>query len=428
MKKQTLEVLPKQFFDNGLTQSTFGDILTANGNNQEKALEMVYSMNLEVEKQQERERESKIKELQDQFRILPKNLIIEILETTKWIVDDAIVPLFLKLEEYQSLKPLDQKNEKKPFPVEDISSPIKINESVELKESPFKIVDFDESILSQEKEVSLYTKGENFDCGELITVEWNMIKGKSSPHDWIGLFALEKSNKNYNTYKWRGKEEKKGFVTFQAPSVFGVYEFRYIPYGSYEHIGISNPVKIGPQVDLIASIESKKISVKWDKKSGNHYNRSWVGLFSKSEINNKNYISWQYTTEPFTQASFDAPIKPGEYEFRYFPYSYFDTSRSNILIISGNDFAEAFVGPDNTVSVKISIVTVDPYYDAVWVGLYSKLETNQKNLKRYKYIGERKSDVSFRAPEVGEYEFRLFSKNSSDPFLVSNAITILEEK
>jgi hypothetical protein len=57
--------------------------------------------------------------------------------------------------------------------------------------------------------------------------------------------------------------------------------------------------------------EAKRVSAKWDIKTSNEYSRAWVGLYEKKEQNNKNYIAWQYATKPYTEVTFDAPIKPG---------------------------------------------------------------------------------------------------------------------
>jgi len=287
------------------------------------------------------------------------------------------------------------------------------------KESPFSTSVVNTNSAEQ-RVATVKATPEIVDCGNTITVEWE-VSGKTSTSDWVGLFSIDQPNKSYATYEWRGKEENKGKITFTAPSAFGVYEFRYIPYGSYEHIGISNKIRVGPDVELSASLEkeTKKLHAKWNKKSGNNYSRAWVGLYDKNEPNNKRFISWQYALHPYTEAIFDAPIKPGDYEFRYFPYSYYDVALSNSVTIEGKDTLEAIIEADGCVTAKVSVVTVDPYYDGVWLGLYLASENNNKNLKRYKYITERVTSVTFRAPEDGDYEFRLFAKKSYDAMLVS---------
>jgi len=317
------------------------------------------------------------------------------------------------------------KNQPKP---EDDTGNMYISSLKVPKESPFSVSVVNANTAEQ-RVVTVKASPEIVDCGNQITVEWE-VTGKTNPSDWLGLFAVDQPNKSYVTYEWRGKEEAKGKFVFTAPSAFGVYEFRYIPYGSYEHIGISNKVRVGPNVELVANSDkaSKKLSVKWEKKSGNNYSRAWVGLYDKSENNNKRFIAWQYALQPYTEAIFDAPIKPGEYEFRYFAYSYYDVALSNSVVIDGKDTLEAIVEADGSITAKISVVTVDPYYDGVWLGLYLSSEKDNKNLKRYKYISERVTAVNFRAPEDGDYEFRLFAKKSYNSMLVSNPIQVAVKK
>jgi hypothetical protein len=423
------------------------DVLHANDNNPAKAREVLRGMTSEFQQQLAREKEDKVRELHQQFQTLTREDVVKTLEANGWDIEAAIIPLFTKHEEVMNALMLNKqkkreeelKKQPKPDETNPFTSVIKINTNVqEEKESPFKSA-LAASQMSLQKAATLAASPAIVDVGKPITVEWEITNGKSSSYDWVGLFAADQPNRNYVTYEWRGKEETKGTITFTAPSTFGIYEFRYIPAGSYEHIAISNQIKVGPHVELTAHLdkESKKVSVKWEKKSGNSYPRAWVGLYESSEINNKNYLAWQYTAEPYTEASFTAPIKPGgileyptqliyflDYEFRFFPYSYNETARSRSVTVEGHDTLEASVGEDNTVKAKVSVVTVDPYYDKVWIGLYLKSETNNKNLKRYAYISERETEVSFRAPEAGEYEFRLFAKKSYNTILASNPIVV----
>jgi len=435
--------IQKEFPELDLTQSVLADVLQANRNNKKKTVEVLRSMNTEMRN----EKELKIKELQEQFSCLSRDIIVAALESVKWEVEEAIIPLFNKMQEKQpeiaaeQIKQREIEQSKLPKPVEEVivrqtthaieaemrhmvlsqENHFAANPTAE-KENPFKVT---ESQQTTPKEVAtIVAKPEIVDTGNPVTIEWEVLSGKTSPSDWIGLFAPDQPNKNYLTYEWRGAQEKKGTLTFTAPSTFGVYEFRYIPYGSYQHIAISNKIKVGPNLDLTAVHDpvAKKIAAKWNIKSGNDYSRSWVGLFEKAETNNKNFISFQYAPKPYTEVTFDAPVKPGDYEFRFFAYSYVDVARSNTIKIEGCDTLEAEIGPDNAIIAKVSIVTMDPYYDGIWIGLYTTGEADNKNLKRYKYITERETTISFRAPDAGKYEVRLFAHKSYNVVLKSNSI------
>jgi len=265
------------------------------------------------------------------------------------------------------------------------------------------------------------------DVGATITVQFEIVKGQSTPKDWIGFFPADQTNKQYLTYQWRGKEEHKGTVTFAAPSTFGEYEFRYFPNGSYQHAAMSNRVKVGPQFDLQARVDpdAKKVYVKWDQLSGNYYPRAWIGFYEKSQTNNHSYLAWDYAIGKLhNELSFDAPVKPQQYEFRLFSNSYVDVARSNPITIEGADSISATY-KDGIVTLSLHIVSVDPYYDTAWVGIYFTHETNNRQWRRYKYISDRNADVQFKAPRTpGEYEVRLFANKSYDLLLKSNKFVI----
>jgi hypothetical protein len=425
MSRRQISNIQQQFPELDLTQSVFGDVLKTYSNNKELALEALQQMKEELEM----EKEQKIRELQEQFSTVTRDVIFQVLEGCKWDVDEAIVPLFTKAHEInQQLEEDDRKKReeersKRPRPAEEEKK-----EEVTRKEDPFQGVDAKNITADKTKSVKIVAKTEIADTGVQISVEWEFLAGTSTSYDWIGMFKVGQPNNSYFTYEWRGKQEQKGSVTFVAPSTFGQYEFRYIPYGSYEHAGISNPIQVGPHVEFTAAHDpdTKRLHVKWHQKSGNSYPRAWVGLYRKSETNNRNYIAFEYAIPPYTEASFDAPIKPDEYEFRFFPYGYIDVVRSNTIKIEGSDQVIAVMNEDNSrIIAKLSILTVDPYYDSVWIGLYQKGETNNKKLKRYKWTRERFSEISFRAPTPGDYEFRLFAHKSYSAIASSNTLSVV---
>jgi len=429
MSRRQISNIQQQFPELDLTQSVFGDVLTTYSNDRQRALEALREMKEELE----HEKEQKIRELQDQFSTVTRDAIIEVLESCKWDIDEAIVPLFTRAQdinqriEENDRQKREEEQRKKPRPAEEE----KKKEEVTTKEDPFKGVDPKAVVADKTKSVKIVAKPEIADTGKQITVEWEFQAGTSTSYDWIGMFQVGQPNKAYCTYEWRGKQEQKGSVTFVAPATFGQYDFRYIPYGSYEHAGISNSVQVGPHIEFSAAHdpETKRLHAKWHQKSGNSYPRAWVGLYRKAETNNRNYIAFEYATPPYTEASFDAPIKPDEYEFRFFPYGYVDVVRSNTIKIEGTDQVTAVMNEDNSrIIAKLSILTVDPYYDSVWIGLYQKGETNNKKLKRYKWIRDRFTEISFRAPTPGDYEFRLFAHKSYTAIASSNTLSVVAKQ
>lgn len=296
---------------------------------------------------------------------------------------------------------------------------------VEVEESPKLAVATESQVedtkIPDDSPVSLVLSTKVVDIGQPIAVEWEVRSGDTTSYDWIGMYPLKSPtlNKHYLTYQYKGKGDKKGSVTFYAPQYYGEYEFRYFLNGSYESVARSEKLKVGPQIQLEATRQQQKIAVKWSKTSGNEYSRAWIGLYLKSEANNKQYITWEYANKPNTEVLFDSPIKPDEYEFRFFTNSYEDVARSNTIHIEGKDTLVVTVA-DGMVNVKVNIVTVDPYQASAWVGLYFKEEKDHRQWRRYRYFKEHKTEIQFKAPAtVGIYEARLFANGTYEPLLRS---------
>jgi hypothetical protein len=301
-------------------------------------------------------------------------------------------------------------------PVSDIESPKEVaiappEESAAPKESaPSKL------------QVQLKASPAIVDYGQPITIEYQIENGTASSWDWIGIYSPNTPNKKYLTYQ-RINNLQKGAVTFSAPAEYGEYELRYFASGSYEHLAMSNKVIVGPQfaVQAIHDSTTKKITVTWSQSSGNTYNKAWIGLYEKSQPN-KSYITWNHAG--MGQVVFDAPVKPAEYECRFFSYSYYDVAHSNIVRIEGIDKLE--LSYDGTsVTCKVNVVTVNPAVDYIWVGLYATETPESKNYVKYKKVYDRYADVVFHTSfkKAGTYEARLFA-NTAEPLLKSNPFTV----
>lgn len=102
-----------------------------------------------------------------------------------------------------------------------------------------------DSVPTADSPVILRASPSVVDCGNTITVEWEVAQDyQPGPKDWIGIYSVQQQNKEYITYEWKGKEDKKGTLTFHAPKIYGEYEFRYFQGGSYVHLVRSNRVRV----------------------------------------------------------------------------------------------------------------------------------------------------------------------------------------
>jgi hypothetical protein len=275
--------------------------------------------------------------------------------------------------------------------------------------------------------VRLSVSPTTIDVGNPVTVHYEILSGESNSWDWIGMFDVEKLNKEYVTYSYRGKGDKEGTVTF-TPAEYGTFEFRYFPSGTmlksnYQHLARSNTITVGPQFKISAHLDSQanKIRAKWSKISGNVYSSAWVGLFEKGK-KNADYVTWEYATSP--EIAFDAPIKPGSYEVRFFAYSLVCVAVSESLTISGEDRLKITVSED-IVHVEPHVVTVDPYQASAWLGLFSTSQPDNHQWIRYKYLKDRFQKTQFKLPkQPGTYEFRLFAEKTYDIIIKSEQFTI----
>jgi len=269
------------------------------------------------------------------------------------------------------------------------------------------------------------------DVGNNITVNWKRSE-KSLAYDWISLCLTNQPNKAYITYQWSGKELTEGSLVFVAPKVYGEYEFRYLTDNGYMAIGVSNKFLVQPQFELMANLDpvNKKIIAKWKQASGNPYSRAWIGLYQKSQSNNKQYLVWEYANKPDNTVVFDAPLKPSEYEVRFFPYSYIDVARSNPIRIEGEDRLDVNISEDGIIHVTYDVVSIDPYQDNAWLGIFFTTEKDSRQWRRYKYIKDRKAEVVFASGPrtAGEYHVRLFANKNYEPILTSKPFIVQGKK
>jgi len=217
---------------------------------------------------------------------------------------------------------------------------------------------------------------------------------------------------------------KKGSVSFTTPKIYGDYEFRYFSSGSYQHVCRSNVLHVGPVFEVKGELDAhtKTIRVFAHQISGNSYS-PWVGLYEKKQSDNTQYLTWARPKN--NEVIFTAPIKPGEYEVRVFPYSYFHVAKSETITIEGQDILKATISAEGDISVATDIVTVDPYRESAWLGIYLTAENDNRQWRKYKNITERKGVITFKAPKIhGVYEVRLFANKTYDTVAKSNPLTL----
>lgn len=181
-----------------------------------------------------------------------------------------------------------------------------------------------------------------------------------------------------------------------------------------------------PQLSLAPAWNEEKntLSVKIEQRSGNQYPSAWVGLYVKGEKDNSQYRAFDWLSNAVDHTLVFPCPKAGEWEFRFFPQrSYVDVARSS-LQVGGTDVVRLSL-EDGQMIVRTELVTVDPAYDNVWVGIYKSEEIDNRQYRKYKYVGQASGTIAFRACTTpSTYEARIFAHKSLDVVCKSNTIIV----
>ena len=270
--------------------------------------------------------------------------------------------------------------------------------------------------------------------GETVTVSYRTCADDMAVtrNDWIGLYPVSADDKHYYTYQWVPKASPSGEVSFYAPSGAGKYNARYFSNKSYTRHATSPFIHVGPQFSLstevIDSDQGKKVAVSYTQLAGESCPNAWIGLYTDPALRDRSYTTYEWCSSSQSQTlAFDVP-KAGSWTFRLFPYRAYNSVTQTTVEVLGKD---TVLLEHDMVNCKVKLTcnvnTVDPYQDGVWVGLFRVNEKNNRQWRRYKYIGERGTNViEFKAPvHPGTYHARLFANKSyEDVICRSNEITI----
>jgi len=292
----------------------------------------------------------------------------------------------------------------------------------DVKEAPVDENALKDSISSVQKaSFTLTASADRVEVGDTVTVTWTSEDEKPiNSTDWVGLIAVgAPASAKPEQWFWVPNTNKQGSLVFNAPAVFGQYEFRFYVNRSYSTCAVSKPFFVGPHIKLTA-VETasdnkfpRQVTVNYEKLWGKERTSSWVAMYPKSQQDNYYWSSYQWIAKD-QKVTFDVP-KAGEWEFRFFPERskpFIDVARVS-LVVQGNDKLVLSHEPaQNQITVKCSIETVDPATENAWIGIYRVVEENQRQYRRYKYITTREATLTFKALQhSGTYEARLYVGN-----------------
>jgi len=277
------------------------------------------------------------------------------------------------------------------------------------------------SILEERSDaiIKLVVTPPQVDFGDMITLEWEHSE-MPSVCDWIGLYLDTAESKEYITYEW--VTSKKGKITMKAPMIPGNYSFRYFVNKTYVSWGKSNPVKVGPTFQLTPTVVNPtEVKIKVDQLTGHPCPNAWLAMYEPDK-DNKSYYTYFYLGSS-SELRFKIP-KVGVWEFRLFPQKTYYPAETCRVNLNGNDSLSLEV-VNNQAIIKYNLMTVDPYCDNVWIGIFNQDETDSRQWRRYKYISESSGSVTAKVMQTpGTYEARLFACKSSKVRCKSNTVTI----
>lgn len=360
----------------------------------------------------------KVEQETDPYRIVKERFQQKIIRPDNLPGLPGMIPLTPKLidELHGKERPVaEQSTSSQPTPDERKPSPI--SASTVLTEHP-----------SDNMRVTLKATPSRADIGQEIKVEWNS-EDPTSTSDWIGVYKAGSTAaaSSYVTWNWIGEAKQQGTLSFVL-SEFGDFEFRYFSKRQYHVRATSNPVHIGPAVDLTARFDadSNSIFVKIEQRSGNVYPNAWVGMYASADADNSSYRGYDWASNARDHELRFAAPKAGAWHFRYFPQkSYVDVARCSTNV-SGNDRLELSIS-DGQMIVRTHIVTVEPGNDSAWIGIYRVEQTDPRLYRKYKYVpvGASNGVITFRSCTTpGEYEARLFANKTLDVVCRSNTARV----
>lgn len=145
--------------------------------------------------------------------------------------------------------------------------------------------------------------------------------------------------------------------------------------------------------------------------------KNWLALYKRDASNAwANVLQWKWTENTVTGNFIFQGLESGEYQARVFYNNSYTVENSSNFSVSVNPPAEIktrkkILKTDEDVWVQVNNIFGD---QQDWVALYPKGSSNEwKNVIQWKFLeGKKNTEVKFNPLPSGEYEARVFFKNS----------------
>jgi len=274
----------------------------------------------------------------------------------------------------------------------------------------------------QKNQIQLQVTPQDIHYGDNIQVTWES-ENISSSNDWIAIYHESDQNvKSYQTYQWVQPNATGGSIVFTAPSIPGIYFFKYLVNSTYESVMTSSPVRVGPAFKLFPTVlNEKQVKIDVEQLSGKPCPNAWVAAFEVG-LDNKNYTTYEWVSA-YSTLTFSLP-KSGKWEFRLFPEKAYHHVASCVTNLNGSDSLSLSIN-NGTAVIKYNVLSLDPAKDGPWIGIYHVTESDNRQWRRYKYVTDPKGEIVVKAMQTsGTYEARLFAYKSHSVLARSNTVVV----
>ena len=260
-----------------------------------------------------------------------------------------------------------------------------------------------------------------YNPNEQIRVHFSGMVGKNQ--DWVAIYPENSNNQWANVKRWNWTNDKAaGDLLFQGLPV-GKYEVRAFYNNSY-NVEVSKKFTVNGN-NVAATVTTNKVdynlgeivTASFNHMSGN--NEDWIAIYKAGSDNTwANVIDWAYIDGKVQGSKSFKNLPKGNYEVRVFFNNSYHVEVTHAFTVGANIVTTVTTNKDHYTQGE----TVTAAFDNMtgnnrdWIAIYPAGTTNAwKNVVDWGWIdGKIKGNKSFINLPVGNYEVRVFFKNSFD--------------
>ncbi|HOO32002.1 MAG TPA: hypothetical protein PK466_03065 [Thermotogota bacterium] len=195
--------------------------------------------------------------------------------------------------------------------------------------------------------------------GSYVPVYFEGMPG--TEFDWIGAFPEGADDYGYESYAYTDSEVE-GVYDFWMPEIPGYYTLRAFNGETNEMIAESEPfeITVSESYDEVSLTLDKTVVYPDEEIICYFYNApgnetDWIGIYEADDVDNY-IVKWDYTDGSLEgYLSFNAPLEPGNYIFRFMPNDTFDIAGESEVFAVLNVETTEIPNPDEKVMVTDAV-------------------------------------------------------------------------